>query len=82
MAGIDGRYWFTKGTPRSVNLHWCPIDGEVVLSQIHFRNALRANAALAREYEAIKLSAACGRHIDSAGYAARKSAFIEMVLAQ
>jgi len=79
-AGVRGRYWFTKGTPREVNLHWCPIYGSVVQDQIRFRDALAADIDLAKDYEALKLSAAIGRHIDSKAYALAKANFIAQVL--
>jgi len=30
-SGVVGRFWFTKGEPRAINLHWCPVNGDVVL---------------------------------------------------
>ena len=81
-AGVVGRSWFSKGVPHAINLHWCPIDGKVVQSQVFFRDALRADMALAREYEALKKIASFGRHIDSAEYATAKDNFIEMVLSR
>lgn len=81
-AGVEGRNWFSKGIPRTINLHWCPVNGAVVQSQVRFRDALRANVALAREYQALKKTAANGRTIDSTEYAAAKSMFIEMVLSR
>ena len=79
-GGVAGRSWFSKGMPRVNNLHWCPINGAVVQSQLCFRDALRADKTLAKEYEALKKKASCGKHIDSADYAAAKDNFIETVL--
>lgn len=74
-AGVAGRSWFSMGVPRVINLHWCPENGTVVQAQLHFRDALRAELSLAKEYEALKEKAAFGRHIDSAEYAEAKSRF-------
>jgi len=80
-SGVQGRWFFTKGTPRRFNLHWCPTDGQVARSQILFRDRLRNSAELAHEYESIKISAAPGQTIDSQQYAAAKATFIAKVLA-
>jgi len=80
-SNVPGRCWFIKGNPR-FNLHWCPSGGVVPLSQIAFRDKLRSNDELARQYEQIKMAAAPGQEIDSESYAAAKSEFIARVLAQ
>lgn len=79
-GGVVGRCWFSKGVPRIANLHWCPVGGKVVQSQIQFRDALREDRALADEYETLKKLAAHGRYIDSAEYAAEKNKFVAKVL--
>lgn len=79
-SGVTGRYWFSKGVPRVFNLHWCPINGAVVKSQLRFRDALKADETLAKEYETLKIKASYGKHIDSPEYAASKDNFIKSVL--
>ncbi len=81
-SNVAGRWWFVKGNPRQFHLHWCPLGGVVAQSQIAFRDKLRNNPDLARQYEQIKIAAAPGQKIDSCGYANAKSAFITNVLSQ
>ena len=81
-AGVSGRVWFKKGSPRKINLHWCPENGEVARAQIKFRDALNLNSVLAKECESLKLAAANGQHSDSFEYAHAKSDFIFKVVAE
>lgn len=80
-AGVSGRVWFKKGSPRTINLHWCPENGDIARAQIRFRDALNLNPDLAKAYESLKLAAANGQGIDSFKYADAKSVFIEKAIA-
>lgn len=79
-SGVKGRIWFTKGHPREINLHYCPVGSDLVNKQIRFRECLKHNATLRAQYEALKLKNSPGREIDDAGYANAKSKLIEMAL--
>ena len=79
-SGVPERFWFIKGKPRQYHLHWCPTGGVVAHSQIKFRDVLRNNSKLARDYEKIKVTAAPGQEIDSHSYATAKSEFISRIL--
>lgn len=79
-AGVPGRVWFTKGQPRKFNLHFCPTGSDVVRSQLAFRDALRKNEHLRREYEDLKKRFAPGEDIDSATYAKAKDQIIRQVI--
>ena len=81
-AGVSGRVWFKKGSPRKINLHWCPENGEVAGAQIKFRDALNLNSVLAKQYEWPRLAAANGQHIDCFEYAHAKSDFVFKVVAE
>lgn len=81
-SGVPGRVWFTKGSPRQFNLHWCPENGDVALAMIKFRDAMRHNVNLAREYELLKVDAAGRLSVDSAEYADKKTEFVAKVLAE
>ena len=81
-AGVSGRVWFKKGSPRKINLHWCTENGEVARAHIKFRDALNLNSVLAKEYESLKLAAANGQNIDSFEYAHAKSDFIFKAVAE
>jgi len=80
-SGVQGRWFFTKGTPRRFNLHWCPTAGQVAQLQILFRDQLRNSPELVQEYESIKIASAPGQSIDSQQYADAKARFIAKVLA-
>ena len=79
-AGVEGRFWFTKGEPRLFNLHYCAVGSEIVKNQILFRDALLRDENLRREYENIKLANAGKGDIDSSDYALAKSDLIRKVI--
>ena len=79
-AGVPGRHWFTRGSPRLINLHWCPRKGNVVRDQLKFRDRLIVDIFLAKEYEQLKLDAAIDKDVDDSSYAEAKSEFINLVL--
>ena len=51
---VPGRHWFIKGSPRKFHLHLTPINGEVTLNLLKFRDVLRQYPDLQKEYLAIK----------------------------
>lgn len=75
-SGVKRRYWFTKGKPRQFNLHYCCVSSEIVKKQTMLRDKLMASESLRREYEAIKVTNAKGRDIDSIEYALAKRALL------
>jgi GrpB-like predicted nucleotidyltransferase (UPF0157 family) len=79
-GGVEGRHWFTKGSPREFNLHYCILNSPVVKSQVAFRDSLIRNETLRREYEQIKINNAAGRDIDDPAYARAKSPLINKIL--
>jgi len=80
QCGVVGRHWFWKGNPRTHHIHWCPINGEVVIKQLAFRDRVLSNPELISEYSQLKRHIANFYEIDSAEYATRKSPFIAKVL--
>lgn len=81
-AGVAGRIWFIKGKPRSVNLHYCSNDSDVIKKQLLFKSELIKSPELRRKYESIKLDNFTGKDIDSTEYAEAKSNFIKVVIEQ
>lgn len=79
-SGVAGRHWFWKGTPRSHHIHWCPVNGEVVINQLAFKDKVSSDPELVAEYSQLKCAIASLYEIDSAEYAAKKSPFIERIL--
>ena len=83
-AGVPGRHWFRKGTPRTHHIHAVPVGRIVGRRQRAFRDWLRAHPADARRYAELKRSAAneYPDDLDGADYARAKSALIEQILTQ
>ena len=78
-AGIPGRQSFRRGSPRSHHLHLVSWTSAFWRDQLVFRDALRADPVLAREYETLKYDLAV-RLDESGGYADAKGPFIRRVL--
>jgi len=75
--GVEGREAF--GVPegeRRHHLYVSPTDSEELRAQLAFRNRLRADPALATEYEALKRELAQRFRDDRAGYTDAKTAFV------
>jgi GrpB-like predicted nucleotidyltransferase (UPF0157 family) len=77
---VPGRYWFTKGSPREFHLHLTPINGDVVRSQIKFRDMLRNSKQLQEEYIKIKEKFNGYHELDSYEYNLLKAPFVSKVL--
>jgi GrpB-like predicted nucleotidyltransferase (UPF0157 family) len=63
-------------------VHVVVLGGARWNAYIRFRDALRADAALRAEYEAVKQQLALVHHDDRFTYTQRKAAFVERVLTQ
>jgi GrpB-like predicted nucleotidyltransferase (UPF0157 family) len=63
------------------SLHLTEADSDLWRERLAFRDALRANPALAAEYQALKLQLAQEHREDVAAYTAGKRAFVARVLA-
>jgi len=76
---------FSKPSPRlgevAHGLHLTEPASDLWRERLAFRDALRADPALAREYEALKLQLAQEHRADVAAYTAGKRAFVARVLA-
>jgi GrpB-like predicted nucleotidyltransferase (UPF0157 family) len=96
-AGLTGRLFFRKltahpdrgqnlgivsGVPRSHHLHLVEHDGELWKRTLLFRDYLRLNPDVARQYVELKRRLALEYQRDTEGYGAAKTPFIESVLAQ
>jgi len=75
--GVEGRDAFEvpKGE-RGHHLYVSPTDSEELRAQLAFRDGLRANPALAEEYEALKRELAVRFRDDRVGYTDAKSDFV------
>ena len=78
--GIAGRFYFVKGEPRTHHLHMVLESSDFWRSHLLFRDYLRENPAVAKEYENLKLELAREYVNDRDAYLHGKSDFIENIL--
>jgi len=78
--GIPGRHYFAKGDPRTHHLHMLELDSEEWRKHITFRNFLRENKEMAREYARLKRDLAEKFRNDRLSYTEGKSDFVAAIL--
>jgi GrpB-like predicted nucleotidyltransferase (UPF0157 family) len=78
--GIRGRDYFVRGTPRSHHVHLASWSSALWRESLAFRDRLRANPALAREYDALKRQLALTFADDRRAYTEAKGPFIRAVV--
>jgi GrpB-like predicted nucleotidyltransferase (UPF0157 family) len=84
-AGMDmvpGHHIFGKGAERTHLLHVVEYQSAIWMEALRFRDALRTDAALARDYEALKIRLSEQYAGSRAEYTAAKASFIQSVLDQ
>ena len=79
---LPHRRFFAKPArrPRQYHLHAVRTDSPFRREHLAFRNALRADGAIAAEYFALKCELAARYGPDREGYADAKGAFIQAVV--
>ena len=78
--GIPGRHYFIKGEPRTHHLHVVGRASEFWRTHVLFRDQLRADAEVARAYDALKRELAERHAADREAYTEGKSEFIARVV--
>lgn len=78
--GVPGRDYFRRGVPRSHHVHMVSWSSAVWHDHLLFRDSLRANPDVAREYAALKRELAAAFPDDSRRYSEGKGPFIKSVL--
>lgn len=81
-AGVPGHHVFGRGDPRTHLLHVVEHGSRGWSENLWFRDRLRADPALAAEYDALKLRLAQAHPGDRAHYTEAKSAFIQRIRQQ
>lgn len=81
-AGVPGHHVFGKGKVRTHLLHVVEHGGRGWRENLWFRDRLRADPALAAEYDALKLRLADAHPDDRARYTAEKGDFIQRIRQQ
>jgi GrpB-like predicted nucleotidyltransferase (UPF0157 family) len=76
-------HWFCKPHParRTHHLHLVPAGSERFAGELAFRDRLRGDPSVAREYEALKITLAREFERDREAYTEAKASFIAAVLA-
>ena len=78
----DVMHWFCKPGPsmRTHHLHLVPVNGRLWNERIFFRDTLRLDGRLRREYAELKRTLATANRLDREAYTRGKNPFIERVL--
>lgn len=79
-ADLDNDYTFEKGVQRTHHVHLVEFDSRQWGDYLRFRNALRTNEKLARDYERTKMALGQKFCRDRAAYTRAKADFIRHVL--
>ncbi|MBV9213815.1 MAG: GrpB family protein [Actinobacteria bacterium] len=79
---LDEMHWFCKPSPirRTHHLHLVPTGSQRYREELVFRDLLRADSGVAREYVALKRRLARQFEHDREAYAEAKSGFIRIAL--
>lgn len=80
-AGVPDHHIFGKGAARTHLAHLVEHEGPSWFECLRFRDALRADAELARAYERLKVELAARYPRDRAAYTEGKTAFVTGVVA-
>lgn len=80
----DVMHWFCKPSAahRTHHLHLVPYGSPLWYERLVFRDALRADAALAEEYSAMKQALAAQYRFDREAYTDAKTPFVERVVSR
>ena len=79
-AGVPGREYFRRGTPRTHHVHLVSWSSTVWEEHLLFRDRLRSDPDLARDYEAVKRDLAIAHADDRRAYTDAKGPFIRAVI--
>jgi GrpB-like predicted nucleotidyltransferase (UPF0157 family) len=79
---LPGRHYFSKGEPRTHQIHLYKRGNEHLRRQIAFRDCLRGDDTIRGEYQRLKKELADAHKTDKLAYAAAKTEFVERVLSQ
>lgn len=77
---LSERHYFTKGEPRTHQIHMYQKDNRYLLEQLNFRDFLRSNELARSEYQQLKLKLAGLNKNDKHKYAEEKTEFVKSIL--
>lgn len=79
--GVPGRQFFSAGEPCLFHIHLVELDSELWKNHLLFRDYLRAQPSVARQYEQLKIRLAEQFRHDRDSYTCAKADFINTTLA-
>lgn len=79
---LPDRYYFTKGEPRTHQIHMYQRGSKYLIEQLKFRDYLRNNNEARIEYEQLKLNLSKQNKNDKHQYAESKTDFVEKIIAK
>jgi GrpB-like predicted nucleotidyltransferase (UPF0157 family) len=77
---LPERHYFSKGEPRTHQIHMYKPKSKYLLAQLTFRDKLRSDADLANKYQEIKEKISNMHSTDKLAYADAKTEFIKSVV--
>jgi len=77
---LPDRYYFTKGEPRTHQIHMYQAGNQHLIDQLKFRDYLRNNNIAKNEYESLKIELSKINKQDKHKYAEEKTSFIRTIL--
>lgn len=80
LAELPDRHYWTKGEPRTHQIHMFRLGSSYLLDALNLRNRLRADSKLKARYEEMNLSLCNEHRNDKHAYAMAKTQFIRSVI--
>lgn len=77
---LPERYYFSKGEPRTFQIHMHQTGNHFLRQQLQFRDFLRHDESTRLEYQALKIKLSKANQYNKARYTAEKSDFIQQIL--
>ena len=77
---LPDRYYFTKGEPRTHQIHMYQHGNKYLLEQLNFRDYLRENSKARDDYEKLKIKLSKLNSKNKHKYAEEKTTFIKNIL--
>ncbi|WP_224930338.1 GrpB family protein [Bacillus safensis] len=77
---LPERHYFSKGEPRTHQIHMYQTGNRYLLEQINFRDYLRSNELARSEYQQLKLNLSSVNKNDKHKYAEGKTDFVKSIL--
>ncbi|SDJ09683.1 GrpB family protein [Salimicrobium halophilum] len=77
---LPDRHYLSKGSPRTHQIHMFERGNSYLMEQLKFRNCLRNNEKVRKEYELLKIKLAEAYASDKFKYTREKASFIQSIL--